>query len=213
MRQPLSVLHVEYESGDVIGAIAALVTQTPIFIMVSYATLLVSRRDLSTASLLLGQLLNEVLNYVLKHIFAEPRPVGAPAFAPEHGMPSNHAQFIGFLVSAGSLWAVRRWGVGVIWRALSVVGGVALGTAVCASRLYLGYHDIRQIVAGVVVGIVSGSCWHVLTEIFIRPAFPALAATPLARFFLIRDCSHLPNVIMAEYLVATASATRGKRHA
>jgi dolichyldiphosphatase len=209
MRQPLSVLHVEYESGDAIGALAALITQTPIFVMVSYATLLLSRRDLSTASLLLGQLLNEVLNYVLKHACAEPRPVGAPAFAPEHGMPSNHAQFIGFLVSAGSLWAVRRWGVGIMWRALSVVSGVALGTAVCASRLYLGYHDTRQVVAGVVVGFLSGASWHVMTEMVLRPAFPAIAATPLARFFLIRDCTHVQNIIMAEYLIAT----KGKRHA
>jgi dolichyldiphosphatase len=211
MRQPLSLLHVEYETGDSVGALLALISQTPIFVMVAYATLFVSRRDLATASLLTGQLLNEASNYALKHILAEPRPAGAPGFAPEHGMPSNHSQFMGFLVSAGALWALRRWRAGVIWRLAAVLGALVLATLVCASRLYLGYHDVRQVVAGAVVGVVSGIAWHAFTETALRPLFPAIANTSLARFLLVRDCSHVDNIILAEYLAA-APAKRKSAH-
>ena len=38
-----SLTHVVYQEGDDVGKLASLVTLTPIFIMVSYATLIVSR--------------------------------------------------------------------------------------------------------------------------------------------------------------------------
>jgi len=210
MRRPLSILHVEYEDGDAVGALAALVSQAPVFCIVAYAALLASRRDLTTASLLAGTLLNEALNAALKAALAEPRPAGAPPFAPAHGMPSNHAQFAGFAFAALSLWAARRWGAGAAWRAAAVAAGAAAAAAVCASRLYLGYHDARQVGAGAAVGAVAGAAWHALTEAVLRPAFPALAATPLARFLLVRDATHVPHILAAEYAVC-APAPRAQK--
>lgn len=106
---------------------------------------------------------------------------------------------------------MRRWGVGLLWRVTAITGAATLAGAVCASRLYLGYHDARQVGAGVIVGAVAGTCWHVVTQVFLRPAFPALAATPFARFLLVRDCTNVPNVLWAEYLVASPQVSKGRR--
>ena len=197
-RVPLSLLHVEYDSGDRVGALFALVSQTPIFIMVAFATLLLSRRDLATASLLAGQLLNEVFNYALKTAIEEPRPDGAPAHAPAHGMPSNHAQFMGFWAAALALWAARRWSSSAVERALVVVGAIALAVAVCVSRLYLGYHTRAQVVVGAAVGALAGAGWHLFTETALRPLFASVVALKLAKILYIRDCSHA-NVLEAEF--------------
>jgi len=210
MRVPLSIMHAEYESGDPLGALCALLSQVPVFTMVSYATLLASRRDLFTASHVAGTLLNEALNFALKRALAEPRPAGAPAHAPAHGMPSNHAQFCGFAFAALGLWAARRWRAGAPWRAAAVAGGAALAAATCASRLYLGYHDARQVAAGAAVGAAAGAAWHALTEAALRPAFPSLAATALARFLLVRDASGV-NVLMAEYAACAPAAGKARR--
>jgi len=73
---PLSILHVVYTKGDHLGQLLALFSQMPIFIMVAYATLACSRRDLALLTMLCGQLLNEILNSILKRLFGHARPLG-----------------------------------------------------------------------------------------------------------------------------------------
>ena len=61
-------------AGDDVGKFMALVSLAPIFLIAQMAALLAVRRDVQTASLLIGQLLNEVVNYVLKNAIRESRP-------------------------------------------------------------------------------------------------------------------------------------------
>ena len=51
----------------------------PYFIMCALTTLIVRCRELLVCSWLVGHLLNEVVNFVLKRTFKEKRPAGAPA--------------------------------------------------------------------------------------------------------------------------------------
>ncbi len=71
---PFSLTFVRYEEGDLLGKILALFTLSPVFIMVMYATILVVRRDIQTALITMGQLINVGLNLVLKKIINDPRP-------------------------------------------------------------------------------------------------------------------------------------------
>ena len=45
-RKPFSLTYVTYEEGDSVGLVCALLALAPVFIIVAYATLLVSRREL-----------------------------------------------------------------------------------------------------------------------------------------------------------------------
>jgi dolichyldiphosphatase len=72
----LDVSNVMYLEGDKIGKLLAFLSLSPIFIMVFYVTLVVSRRELSVGFILLGQLLNELFNGILKEYWREPRPSG-----------------------------------------------------------------------------------------------------------------------------------------
>ena len=75
-----------------------------------------------------------------------------------------------------------------------------------ASRVYLGYHTPRQVLAGYVVGLGLGCAWHAVTESLLRPRFAAIAEWPVCRALLIRDCSDV-DVVQAEY----AAVMRKKR--
>lgn len=197
---PLSVLHVEYIEGDHWGHLFALFSEVPIFIMVAYATLICSRRDLTTISMVCGQLLNEVLNFCLKRWFQHARPRGASLVAPEFGMPSNHAQFMGYFTMCLSLWCLRCWGVDKVWRMWTVCALISCAGVVCSSRIYLNYHDVPQVFVGLIVGSLAGAGWFLFLQSCIRRVFPWIASLPFARTCLIRDLTDVPNVLQAEYL-------------
>lgn len=71
---PFSLTYVRYEENDLLGKMLALVTLSPVFIMVMYATILVIRRDIQTAFITFGQLMNVGMNLILKKIINDPRP-------------------------------------------------------------------------------------------------------------------------------------------
>ena len=88
----------------------ALFTLSPVFIMVSYATsLIVLRFPPRLALVLCGQLVCVALNLVLKRLFRQPRPEGPQVLhLGQHGMPSNHAMFMGYVVCFSMRGIARR---------------------------------------------------------------------------------------------------------
>eukprot|EP00833_Pecoramyces_ruminatium_P008733 jgi/Orpsp1_1/1182765/evm.model.c7180000082597.2 len=73
-RKPISLTYVLYEKGDFFGMILALSSLCPIFLIVAYTSVILARRELIIVFTLIGQLLNEVFNTVIKHIIKQPRP-------------------------------------------------------------------------------------------------------------------------------------------
>lgn len=104
-----------------------------------------------------------VSNGLLKDIFDDPRPPG-DIFALDgrvdnsYGLPSGHAQVAFALWLWLALELKQRW----FW-ALAIF--IALG--VSFSRIYLGVHDMEDILAGTVLGLGS----IVLLSWFFSPAF------------------------------------------
>ncbi|KAJ3094804.1 hypothetical protein HK100_006013 [Physocladia obscura] len=97
-RHALGVTFFEYAADDaIIGQLMALLSLTPVFLMVSYATIICARRDLYAAAACAGQLLGELINDVLKNIFREPRPT--TFLGSGYGMPSSHAQFMAYFAT------------------------------------------------------------------------------------------------------------------
>lgn len=215
--EPFVYTFVEYARDSLAQKLLALISLTPIFLMVSYATLIVSRRDLHTLALLCGQLLNEAVNTLSKHALgvARPHPALHPRFnaASPYAMPSDHAQFVFFLAAYVALWSTRRWLVGAGWRLALVCVTFVWACVVSVSRVNLRYHTTAQVVAGAVLGAACGVSWFYFTERSLRPRFSEIANTALARALLIRDCTHV-NVITEEYrAVARAEGAVTRRDA
>ncbi|KAJ3356793.1 Dolichyldiphosphatase 1 [Entophlyctis luteolus] len=72
--KPFSYTYFVYHEGDNLGKLMALVSLTPVFIMVSYATLVATRRDVYLVAICLGQLVGEGVGAALKEYIRDPRP-------------------------------------------------------------------------------------------------------------------------------------------
>lgn len=122
-----------------------------------------------------------VTNTFLKDLFQDPRPPVEFALDPRvgdsFGLPSGHAQ----IATAVWLWLAheieRRWA----WLA-----AIVIAVAVTASRIYLGVHDLEDVLAGGLLGVASFviyrglvsdqfKVWHDL-----NPALQLLAIAALA---------------------------------
>jgi dolichyldiphosphatase len=83
-----------------------LLSLSPIFLFVSYFTLLIFSRRLTLLYLAIGQVGNECLSWGLKRLWKGDRPYkGLGEVGRGYGMPSSHAQAAGFLV----VWGLGYW--------------------------------------------------------------------------------------------------------
>jgi hypothetical protein len=92
-------------------------------------------------------LLSSLLNTWLKDFFQDPRPDLVFQLDPvgnTYGFPSGHAQ-IAVVVWFWIAWAAKKkW----VWIVNSIL---VLG--ICASRLYLGVHDVEDVLGGAAIGL------------------------------------------------------------
>jgi membrane-associated phospholipid phosphatase len=91
-----------------------------------------------------------VINGIIKHLIRDFRPFWLDSTLglseePSYGVPSGHAQgatvFYGFL----ALWLRRGW----VW-----LLAIVMILIMAISRVYLGVHDIEDVVAGILIGVI-----------------------------------------------------------
>jgi membrane-associated phospholipid phosphatase len=97
-----------------------------------------------------------LLNALLKDFFQDPRPAAEFALDPRtggsYGWPSGHAQI------AVVLWGFLAYEIRQGW---ATIGAIVLIALICASRVYLGVHDLGDVFGGLVLGILclAGFIW------------------------------------------------------
>ncbi|KAG7397886.1 Dolichyldiphosphatase 1 [Phytophthora boehmeriae] len=205
-QQAFELTWVVYDPTDPWGIILALFTLSPIFIMIMYATLVTSQRDLDTISMLTGQMITVVLNKVLKKIINQPRPEGAPIS--DSGMPSAHSQFVAFFAAYLVAYTLKRmnsrrrleqWG--------TIVSVLVMAVLTCYSRIHLGYHSTEQVAVGAVFGALTGFAWHAAVSSVSPWLFPQIAQSRLAQLFYVRDISHIPDLVVHQHDTCPTKAT------
>lgn len=94
--------------------------------------------------------LTSVLNTIIKHFFRDQRPFwGDPSLAlldeESYGIPSGHTQFATVFYGLLAMFIHRGWA----WLLAAI-----LIFLMAASRVYLGVHDIEDVVAGILIGLI-----------------------------------------------------------
>ncbi|KAJ1329131.1 dolichyldiphosphatase [Microdochium nivale] len=195
----LSLTHVHYDPTDPVSYLCAWLALMPQGLCVVYVTLIWSTREIEVALLFAGQLACEALNFVLKRILKQERPV--VMHGKGYGMPSSHAQFTAFFAVSMCLFLLVRHqpptpGVSrrnhtpmtVPERALGGFLCLLMAAAVAWSRTYLSYHTELQVLVGSAAGVVSAVSWFLITEIARRTGWVAwLVDSPPARWLRVRD--------------------------
>lgn len=177
----LALTHVQYDPSDSIAKVLALVTLSPIFLLCSYVTIILLRRELTFINAMIGQLACEGLNWALKRLFRQARPT--THLGSGYGMPSSHSQFLGFfaafflahfylnsppLVQPRTLVnSMRRFEHGLAMALIAL-----LSVLTCYSRYHLHYHSVLQIAVGLSIGLAFGSVYYYFTEFLSRKPLP-----------------------------------------
>ncbi|XP_030761150.1 dolichyldiphosphatase 1-like [Sitophilus oryzae] len=203
---PLSLTLVEYPKGDIIGKFLALISLAPFGIGAGFVALILFRRDLHTITFFLGTLCSECLNYVLKHLICDKRPIRREDVYVEYGMPSSHAQFVSFFATYIIYFVFVRLHhmnnntiIENISKFLIISSSMVVAVLVCISRVYLQYHSLSQVVWGVVVGFLFATFWFALTSLVFTPLFPQVVSWRISEILMIRDTTLIPNVLWFEY--------------
>lgn len=215
----LAISHVEYKSGDWFGKILALSSLCPLALVIAFVTLILFRRDLHTIFFFIGTVLNEAINWILKHCIKELRPChGREILFSEYGMPSNHAQFMWFFATYMAFFLLIRLHHGSstyplenAWKYLATIVFISAAAIVTYSRIYLQYHTWTQVLWGAALGIFLACIWFTITQFTLTPLFPIIAAWPISEFLMLRDTTLIPNVMWFEYTSHRAESRTRQR--
>lgn len=159
---PFDDTYVLYDPTDPLSFICAGLSLLPIGILCFYLSWFIVTRELEPCIMACGQVFNDVLNNIVKNHVKHPRPRVFEGFQQNglrsgYGMPSAHAQFMGFFFTYLTL---RLW---LQWRGLTTTrrlcGTLALATVSCSvifARVYLHYHSVPQVLVGTCIGSSLG---------------------------------------------------------
>lgn len=90
----LSLTHVNYDPTSKLSLACAYLALVPQALMITYTAFIYSTREIEVALMFAGQLASEALNFCLKRFIQEDRPT--KMLGKGYGMPSSHAQFVGY---------------------------------------------------------------------------------------------------------------------
>lgn len=123
-----------------------------LFIFISVGYYLLRSATFYQAALLL--FLTGAINILLKDIFQDPRPDLIYRLdgktGDSYGWPSGHAQMAIVLWGWLALQAEQRWLKAFLW---------TVAVLICISRIYLGVHDVGDVLGGTVLGALTLYLW------------------------------------------------------
>ena len=103
---------------------------------------------------------------VLKYLIRQPRP--ANPWKKGYGMPSDHAQFMGFIAIFSILtyrFLQHQRPQLILPPKIALTIPLSVALFVCYSRYAIGVHSLEQVLVGFVVGVIFAFFWYFLGAI------------------------------------------------
>jgi dolichyldiphosphatase len=144
-----------------LGFFFACASLLPLFLIFSLIPIFLFTRNLAPLVLLVGVLLSTALNETAKRIIREPRP--ATSHRGGYGMPSDHSQCcvfwtVSLFVILNSNKQIKKY---FVWHFTAV--NAVMAATVATSRVFLGVHSVRQVLAGAAIGAVLGGTYGLVS--------------------------------------------------
>ncbi|RZC76881.1 hypothetical protein C5167_001004 [Papaver somniferum] len=206
----VTLTHVRYTKGDQLGHFLAWVSLIPVFISLGgFVSHFLYRRELQGIFFAIGLIISQFINETVKNSFQQSRPETCVILetCDSHGWPSSHSQYMFFFAVYFTLLTYN--GVGLsgskVYKWIVGISPWPLAFLTMYSRVYLGYHTVGQVFAGAGLGLFLGVMWFWVVNGLVIDYFPLIEESALGRFFYIKDCSHICNVLKFEYDNARAA--------
>ena len=125
-----------------------------------------------------------------------------------YGMPSSHAQFSSYFAVYVALLLLHR-GLGgrdlPEWRRRAYAAAAVVGSvAVSASRVYLTYHTVKQVLVGYSAGIVCAVGWYAVTAAMRQHRLVWDGLLELGSLVWLRDRCMVEDLVVAGWRAAQA---------
>lgn len=150
-----------YHPDDKLGLVCAFASLVPVAILIAHLSVFLCRRTADDLFFAGGQVFCEAMNVILKLIIRQPRPITPVSNMPadSFGMPSSHAQFMGFTTVYLIVKLAASPHIPVFERILRAFLLLVVGIGVAFSRYYLWYHTGPQVTLGFFIGAVLSLAW------------------------------------------------------
>ncbi|CCE83061.1 Piso0_002836 [Millerozyma farinosa CBS 7064] len=191
---PFNITYILYDPSDIISLACVHLSLLPIYIMVFYTSWFFVSREIEPVVIVGGHLVAELINLLFKRCLRSPRPDFHVSFGSadgilRFGMPSAHAQFMGFFAGYFSSIVLRK--INHLSRRQKIAGVFilqALGISVSFSRVYLKYHTTFQVIVGNTLGYTLGIFYYIASSI-IRDVgiVDWVLDWPIVKFFYVKD--------------------------
>ncbi|KMZ58578.1 Long Chain Base 1-Phosphate Phosphatase [Zostera marina] len=199
----ITLTHVRYHRGDALGHFLAWVSLVPVFISIGgFISHVLFRRELQGIFFAVGLLISQAVNEFVKISVKQARPETCVLLeaCDSHGWPSSHSQYMFFFAVYFTLLSYKGIGVSSASGKFLVASSPwPLTLLTLYSRVYLGYHTVGQVFAGATLGLVLGVAWFWIVNTRLIKVFPTIEESAMGRYFYLKDCSHIPNVLQFEY--------------
>lgn len=156
------------DKNDLISIFSFCFSLIPFFLIGLYTLWFFMTQQIEPALIICAHIIVESINKWLKTLFKIPRPVEfddglTNKIGGKYGMPSSHAQFVGLSVSY--LNCVLYFKLKKINKQTKIYLSISLiliSFFILYSRVYLLYHTIQQVIAGLDVGIILGFLFYII---------------------------------------------------
>lgn len=191
---PYDNTHILYDPSDLVSVVCVHLSLFPVYAMVFYTAWFLITREIEPVVVVGGHLASEIFNKIVKHAVKQPRPdfhkdFGKGSYGLSYGMPSAHSQFMGFF--AAYYICILLFQLNHLSKSSKTAGAFILASLtifVASSRVYLLYHTIPQVLAGVILGVGIGLAYYVATSILRDTGVVDwVLLWPIVKYFYVKD--------------------------
>jgi hypothetical protein len=185
----------QYDAGFALAPLAVALDFYPFFLTIGIYAISLYRYELYLALVSLFLTIDWLINWLLQDVVFKQAGRWADC-GYKHQMPSFAAESIMVFQTLMVLY-LMTWGRRNMYQMTTLL--MSFSTVVLVARIYIGINTRAQLLAGALVGIVSGALYHVLLRYLIYPYFENILSFALIKWlgFIDTLCSkqskHLYN--------------------
>ncbi|KAF9898475.1 hypothetical protein BX616_003969 [Lobosporangium transversale] len=195
----LSFTHIQFSPSKRFSKFFAFISLSPWGILCGNLAIILAMRDLVPLIVFLGQVLNESVNRFLKKI-KQGRPT--EYLGAGYGMPSSHAQFMGYFASSITILMYQRGTApDAIFPHITAGFIIIWALLVIYSRAHLYYHTWQQVVVGAICGIIFALMYFSFINNVLRPCgfFDWIVDHPWSQQLYIRDTDAISDRALSDW--------------